>query len=78
MMRTCKKFGMIAVAVLVPLAVSSCGTLRRYPRHHHHHPHRHRVVIIAEKSASTWQDSDCVTFEECLAMSGPDSYGSTE
>lgn len=76
-MRTGKKFRMIATAVLVPLAVSSCGTLRRHPRHHHHYPHRHRIVIVAEQSAAG-QDSDCVTFEECLAMSGPDSYGSIE
>lgn len=77
MMRTCKKFGMIAMALLVPLAVSSCGTLRRYPRHHHHHPHRHRTVIVAEQSAAG-HDSDCTTFEECLAMAGPDSHGGIE
>ena len=76
MMRTGKIFGMIAMAVLVSLAASSCGTLHRYP-HHHHHPHRHRTVIIAGQPAAG-QGSDCVTFEECLAMAGPDFYGRIE
>ena len=78
-MRTGKKIGMIAMAVLVPLAVSSCGTLRIYPRHHHHHPHRHRTVIVAERdTARTEQEMGCAAFEECLAMTEPDSYGNAE
>ena len=69
----------MTMMVLMFLSVSSCGTLRRHPRHHHHHhPHRHRIVIVAEQSAATGQGSDCVTFEECLAMAGPDSHGSIE
>ena len=41
-------------------------------------PHRHKVVIIAEQTTGTEQNTDCITFEECLAMTEPDSYGSTE
>ena len=43
-----------------------------------HHPHRHRLVVVAEQTTATEQNKDGITFEECLAMTEPDAYGSTE
>lgn len=77
MMKTVKQFGIMATIALTALAVSSCGTLRRHPRHHHH-PHRHHIVVIAAQAAATQQSKDCTTFEEHLAMAEPYSYDSTE
>ncbi|WP_162614400.1 hypothetical protein [Bacteroides sp. An19] len=45
---------------------------------HRHHPHRHRLVVVAEQTTATEQNKDGITFEECLAMTEPDAYGSNE
>lgn len=66
------------MATLMMLSVCSCVTSRRHPRHHRHRPHRHKVVIVAEQINTTGQDKKCKTFEDCLAMTEPDSYGNTE
>ena len=74
------KITMLAI-VGMTMMLASCATVHRHPRApkpHRHHPHRHKVVIIAEQTAGTEQNTDCITFEECLAMTEPDSYGSTE
>lgn len=74
-MRPTRKLGMAIMAIMA-LTASSCVTLHRH--RHRHHPHRHRVVVVAEQTTATGQNKDCITFEECLAMTEPDSYGSTE
>ena len=74
------KIAMVVIAGMA-MMLASCTTVYRHPRphrHHPHHPHRHKVVIIAEQTTGTEQNTDCITFEECLAMTEPDSYGSTE
>ena len=77
-MKVYKKWGTFALIVGMAMLCSSCALHRHTRPHRHHHPHRHRVVIIAEQTTATGQSKDCITFEECLAMSEPDSYGSTE
>ena len=69
-MKEYKKWSALALIVGMTTLFSSCA--------HRHHPHRHKVVIIAEQTTGTGQNTDCITFEECLAMTEPDSYGSTE
>ena len=76
-MKGYKKWSALALTVGIVMLSSSC-TVHRHPRPHHHHPHRHKVVIIAEQTTGTEQNTDCITFEECLAMTEPGSYGSTE
>ncbi len=66
------------MAALMMLSVCSCVTSRSHPRHHRHRPHRHKVVIVAEQTNATGQDMKCTTFEECLAMTEPNTYGNTE
>ena len=61
---------------IMALTASSCVTLHRH--RHRHHPHRHRVVFVAEQTIATEQSKDGITFDECLAMTEPDAYGSTE
>ena len=68
-MKEYKKWSALALIVGMTTLFSSCAR---------HHPHRHKVVIIAEQTTGTGQNTDCITFEECLAMTEPDSYGSTE
>ena len=76
-MKGYKKWG--AFPLMVGMAMlCSPGAVHRHTRPHRHHPHRHRVFIIEEQSTATEQNKDCITFEECLAMTEPDSYGSTE
>ncbi len=73
-MKEYKKWNALALVVGITTLFSSCA-VHRHPRpHHRHHLHHHKVVIIAEQTTGT----DCITFEECLAMTEPDSYGSTE
>ena len=69
----------IALALIVGMVTlfSSCA-VHRHQQPHRHHPHLHKVVIIAEQATETEQNTDCVTFEKCLAITEPDSYGSTE
>ena len=76
-MKGFKKWCSFTLIVGMSMLCSSCAVYR-HSRPHRHHPHRHRVVIIAEQTAATEQSKDCITFEECLAMTEPDSYGSTE
>lgn len=77
-MKGSKKWGAFVLIVGMAMLFSSCA-VHRHPRHHHrHHPHRHRVVIVAEQITPTGQSKDCIIFEKCLAMTEPDSYGSTE
>lgn len=76
-MKGYKKWSVFALIVGTAMLFSSCA-VHRHPRPHHRHPHRHKVVIVAEQTTATGQNTDCITFEECLAMAGPDSYGSTE
>ena len=76
-MKGYKKWGAFTLIVGMAILCSSC-VVHRHPRPHRHHPHRHRVVIIAEQTTATEQSKDGITFEECLAMAEPDSYGSTE
>ena len=79
-MKEYKKWSALALIVgIVGMATlfSSCA-VHRHTRPHRHHPHRHKVVIIAEQTTGTEQNTDCITSEECLAMTKPDSYGSTE
>lgn len=76
-MKEYKKWNVFALTAGMTMLVSSCA-VHRHPRPHRPHPHRHRVVIIAEQTAAAGQSKDCITFEECLAMTEPDSYGSTE
>lgn len=76
-MKGYKKWGAFILIAGMAMLYSSCA-VHRHPRPHRHHPHRHRVVIIAEQTTATEQSKDVITFEECLAMSEPDSYGSNE
>ena len=84
-MKEYKKWSALALIVGMTTLFSSCA-VHRHPRPRRHHPHRHKVVIIAEQTTGTEQNTDCITeqntdcitFEECLAMTEPDSYGSTE
>lgn len=74
-MKGTKKWGTFALIAGMAMLFSSCAVHRH---RHRHHPHRHRVVIVAEQTTPTEQSKDCITFEECLAMTEPDSYDSTE
>lgn len=74
-MRLTRELGMAIMAIMA-LTASSCVTLHRH--RHRHHPHRHRVVVVAEQTTATEQNKDGITFDECLAMTEPDAYGSTE
>ena len=87
-MKGYKKWSVLTLIVGMATLFSSCA-VHRHTRPHRHHPHRHKVVIIAEQTTRTGQNTaeqttrtgqntDCITFEECLAMTEPDSYGSTE
>lgn len=76
-MKGFKKWCSFTLIVGMSMLCSSCAVYR-HSRPHRHHPHRHRVVIIAEQTDATEQSKDCITFEECLAMTEPDSYGNTE
>ena len=73
-----KKWGTFALIVERPMLCSSCPLHRHTRPPRHHPPPRLRVVIIAEQTTATGQSKDCITFEECLAMSERNSYGSTE
>ena len=75
-MKGYKKLGALALTAGMATLFCSCA-VHRHPRPHHR-PHRHKVLIITEQTTRTEQDTDCITFEECLAMTEPDSYGSTE
>lgn len=66
---------MMALAGMAFLS-GSCATWHVHP-HHYRHPHHHRIVIVAEDTA-TRQCNDCLTLHTGLAMTGPDTYGSTE
>lgn len=74
-MKGYKKWNVFALVVGIAILFSSC-VVHRHPRLHRHH--RHKVVIIAEQTTATEQNKDCRTFEACLAMTEPDSYGNTE
>lgn len=73
-MKGYKKWSTFALIIGMTMLFCSCAV----HRHHRHHPHRHRVAIVAQQTIATEQSKDCITFEECLAMTEPDSYGSTE
>ena len=74
-MKGTKKWGTFALMVGMAMLCSSCAV---HKHRHRHHPHRHWVVIVAEQTTPTGQSKDGITFEECLAMTEPDSYDSTE
>ena len=76
-MKGYKKWSVLTLIVGMATLFSSCA-VHRHTRPHRHHPHRHKVVIIAEQTTGIEQNTNCITFEECLAMTEPDSYGSTE
>lgn len=76
-MKGYRKWSAITLIAGMTMLCSSCA-VHRHIRPHRHHPHRHRIVIVAEQTAAAEQNKDCITFEECLAMTEPDSYGSTE
>nr|WP_320947842.1 hypothetical protein [Bacteroides intestinalis] len=76
-MKGTKKWSALALIVGMATLFSSCA-VHRHPRSHRPHPHRHKVVIIAEQTRGTEQNTDYITFETCLAMTEPGSYGSTE
>lgn len=76
-MKGYREWGAFALIVGMVTLFSSCA-VHRHPRPHRHHPHRHKVVIIAEQTTEAEQNTDCITFEKCLAMTEPDYYGSTE
>ena len=76
-MKGYKKWGAFTLIVGMAMLCSSC-TVHRHSRSHHHHPHRHKVMIIAEQATATERSKDCTTFEECLTMIEPESYGGTE
>lgn len=79
-MKGYKKWSAFALTFGMAILFSSCTVHRhtRPHRHRHHHHHRHKVVVIAERTTATRQNRDCTTFEACLAMTEPDSYGNTE
>lgn len=80
MMKEYRKWSVFVLTLGMAMLFGSC-VVHRHPRPHRHrphHPHRHRVVFIAEQTAVAGQAQDCITFEECLAMTEPESYGSTE
>lgn len=76
-MKGYKKWGTFALAVGMTMLLSSC-VVHRHPRPHHHHPRHHRVALVAEQTTAAEQGKGGLTFEACLAMAEPDSYGSTE
>ena len=71
------KWSALALTAGMAMVFSSCA-VHRPPRTHRHHPHSHTVVIVAEQTASPEQNSNRMTFEEWLAMTESESYGSTE
>ena len=78
-MKRYKKWSVFALMAGMAMLFGSCAVHRhRHPRPHRHHPHHHKVVIVAEQTTLINQNTDCNTFEECLAMARPDYYGSTE
>lgn len=76
-MKGYKKWSALVSIVGMAILFTSC-VVHRHPRPHRHHPHHHKVVIVAGQTTGTEQNTDCITFENCLAMTGPDYYGSTE
>lgn len=76
-MKRYKRWSAFALTVGMAALFSSCA-VHRHPRPHHHRHHRHKVVVIAERTTATRQNRDCTTFEACLVMTEPDSYGNTK
>lgn len=77
-MKICKKWGIIFILAATTLLLGSCATVHKHPRHHRHHPHRHKVVIIAEQPNAINPGDEGTTTATWLAMTKPDTYGSTE
>ena len=70
-MKGTKKWSAFALIAGIAMLFCSCAV-------HRHSRHHHRVLIVAKQTTNTGQSKDCITFEECLAMTEPDSYGNIE
>ena len=78
-MKEYKKWSALALIIGMAMVFGSCTVHRHHRPHRHHHRHHHKAVVIAEQTAVSKQNTDCITtFEGCLAMTEPDSYDSTE